>query len=88
MPISKLFRRGMSCNDILEVLQSYLDGEVEADTARQVATHLAKCDRCDRESEIFNRIKGSLNQHRIDIDPEVRDALASFGERLARGEVD
>ena len=35
--LARLFRRGMSCSDVLEVLQSYLDGETDSNVARLVA---------------------------------------------------
>ncbi len=79
----KLFRRGLSCTDVLEVLQSYLDGETEADVARQVAAHLDDCDHCDRESDVYVRIKTSLANKRRTTDPEVLAALTRFGEDLA-----
>ncbi len=78
----KLFRRGLSCTDMLEVLQSYLDGETEADVARQVAAHLDNCDHCDRESDVYLKIKTSLVNKRRTTDPEVLAALARFGEGL------
>jgi anti-sigma factor RsiW len=88
MILSKLFRlrRGTSCGEILEVLQSYLDGETETRTARDVAVHLERCDHCEHESLIYRRIKISLSSTRRDIDPAVREALTRFGQRLARGD--
>ncbi|MCP4226005.1 MAG: hypothetical protein GY773_21935, partial [Actinomycetia bacterium] len=61
---NRLFRRGLSCGDVLEVLQSYLDGETEADVARQMVAHLRDCDHCDRESDVYVRIKASLASNR------------------------
>lgn len=86
MQMAKLFRRGRSCGDILEVLQSYLDGETSSDVARQVASHLGRCDRCERESAVYDKIRESLSRQRRDLDPTVMAALAQFGERLTRGE--
>lgn len=86
MQMTKLFRRGRSCGDILEVLQSYLDGETSPDVARQVALHLGRCDRCERESAVYDKIRESLSRRRRDLDPSVMAALAQFGERIARGE--
>ncbi len=85
--IRKLFRRGMSCEDVLEVLQSYIDGETDDETARRVIGHLDGCERCDRETHVYRRIKLSLRGRERPIDPEIRAALTRFGERVANGEV-
>jgi anti-sigma factor RsiW len=92
MVLSRLFRRGASarkdapCSEILEVLQSYLDGETATGIARDVAVHLDGCDHCEHESLIYRRIKVSLTSNQHHVDPEVLDALMRFGQRLARGE--
>ena len=71
-----------TCEEIMEVLQSYLDGEIDADTARQVASHLAHCTRCDRESQVFQSIKASLARQRRPVDPEIMAALRQYSEQL------
>ncbi|MGI9616893.1 MAG: anti-sigma factor family protein [Acidimicrobiales bacterium] len=83
----QLFRRGMSCSQVLEVLQSYIDGETDEETARNVLAHLDRCERCDRESFVYRRIKVSLSSREIVVDPEVMAALTRFGERVARGDL-
>lgn len=75
-----------SCGDIMEVLQAYLDGEVDADEARRVAGHLEACTHCDRESEVYKSIKDSLANRRREVDPEVLAALRQFGEQLESSE--
>lgn len=82
MRLLKMFRRGRSCEEILEVLQSYLDGEIDAETARSVAVHLHDCTECDRESQLYQIIKASLAARRRPVDPEVLDALRRFGDQL------
>lgn len=86
MTLGRFFKRGMSCSEALEVLQSYLDGETDADVARQVASHLEACEKCDRESDVYRRIKTSLGRRQTAVDPEVMDALSRFGERVVRGD--
>jgi anti-sigma factor RsiW len=86
MMLSKLFRKGASCSEILQVLQSYLDGEIETGDAREIAVHLERCDHCEHESLIYKRIKISLRNARPGLDPDVLEALSRFGRRLARGE--
>ncbi len=84
----KFFRRrksGPSCEEVMEVLQSYLDGETDAETARSVAAHLEVCEGCGPEAEVFRRIKLSLHQHAEPVDPAVLSSLEAFGRRLASG---
>ena len=76
------FRRTPSCDEIMEVLQAYLDGEVDVETARKVAGHLEMCTACSHESEVYERIKGNLASRRREIDPEVRSALEAFTRNL------
>lgn len=72
----------LSCHEVMEVLQSYLDGETDATTARRVAAHLKNCTDCDTESHVYVSIKASLANRRRDVDPAVLDALRSFGESI------
>jgi anti-sigma factor RsiW len=72
----------------MEVLQSYLDGEIDAATARQVAAHLADCGDCDLESTTYRKIKVSLATTSMPLDPTVLANLRAFSERVARGELD
>lgn len=91
MIISKLlnrFRGGPSCDDVMEVLQSYLDGEVDAETARKIAGHLEDCTDCDTESEVYRSIKASLAQSAEPVDPEVLASLRAFSDRLVAGEIE
>lgn len=90
MMITKLlnrFRGGPSCDEVMEVLQSYLDGEVDAATARKVAGHLDMCTDCGPESEVYRRIKSSLATASEPIDPEVLASLHAFTNRLTSGEI-
>lgn len=77
-----MLRRGMTCGEVLEVLQGYLDDEIDEKTARQVAAHLESCTECERESEVYRNIKSSLARRRAPVDPQVLAALQSFGEQL------
>lgn len=75
-------RGSMSCGDVLKVIQSYIDGEIDADTARKVASHLDQCRPCADEEHIYGQIKTSLARRRRHVDMEVLEQLMSFGERL------
>ncbi|MGF1599938.1 MAG: anti-sigma factor family protein [Acidimicrobiales bacterium] len=79
-------RHQMSCAAVLEILQSYVDGETDAADARRVALHLERCGLCDGEAAVYRRIKMSLSRQRAVVDPSVLEALTRFGERVARGE--
>lgn len=85
MRLTRWFNRQMSCAEVMEVLQAYLDGEVDAASARQVAGHLSNCDRCDTESQVYARIRASLAVRQIEVDPQVLASLTEFGRNLARG---
>ncbi len=85
----KLFRRRKSqptCGEVIEVLQSYLDGEVDAETARSVAAHLEICADCGPEAQVYRDIKQSLRNRSAPVDPTVLAGLEAFGRRLAAGE--
>lgn len=78
----KRIRRTPSCEEVMEVLQGYLDGEVDVEVARMVAGHLADCAACSNESEVYQQIKTALSNRRRPIDPDVRAALEAFSRDL------
>ncbi len=85
----KIFGRRKSeptCEEVMVVLQSYLDGEIDADTARGVAVHLERCERCGPEARVYQQIKTSLHLHALPVDAAVLASLEAFGRRLAAGE--
>ncbi len=88
--IRNLFRRNdnLSCNAVMELLQSYLDGETDADSARRVAAHLDACNDCDFESTTYRRIKQSLAAAVIPVDPVVLASLRQFSDRVVAGDFD
>lgn len=45
---------------VTRVLQAYLDGEVDHDTARRVGAHLDVCRRCGMKADTYRAIKSSL----------------------------
>ncbi|MFT7600702.1 MAG: anti-sigma factor RsiW [Acidimicrobiales bacterium] len=81
-------RKGLSCDQVMEALQSYLDGETDADTAKEVAAHLPDCEDCNLESSVYQRIKMSLIDRPETIDPEIITKLRDFADRVARDEID
>ncbi len=77
---------GMSCHQVGEVLQQYLDGHIDPDRARRIEAHLDECRRCGMEAATYERIKSTLAAQRPEVSAESVDRLREFGERLARGE--
>ena len=90
MWIMKLLGRrspgSMSCRHVGEVLQEYLDGDIDDERTSRIEAHLEECRRCGMEAEAYERIKSTLATQRADLPEESLDRLREFGERLARGE--
>lgn len=86
-PIRRLFARrppgGLTCAELGELLQRYLDEDVETDVADRIDAHLEACRRCGLEAETYRRIKASLASRRIEVPAESLDRLRRFGEQLA-----
>lgn len=77
---------GIDCHQVGEVLQHYLDGEIDDERARQIELHLEDCRRCGMEAETYEHIKAVLAARRPEVPPESVERLRAFGERLARGD--
>ena len=77
---------GLTCHEVGEILQQYLDGHIDADRAGRIEIHLEECRRCGLEAETYERIKATLAAQRHEIPQESVDRLRAFGEQLARGE--
>ncbi|MHB1488937.1 MAG: anti-sigma factor family protein [Cellulomonas sp.] len=81
---SMLLRSG--CLRVTRVLQSYLDGEVDAATSAIVAQHLEECRRCGLEASTYRTIKSAITQVGHDaapVDPAAVERLRSFAHDLA-----
>lgn len=70
------------CRHVMRVLQSYLDGEVDAQTADVVAVHLEECRRCGLEAATYEAIKVALasgvEAGHVPVDPATLDRLHAF----------
>jgi len=71
-----------ACRDVGRVLQSYLDGELDAAHTAEVATHLEHCVRCGMEADVYTRIQRALARRADGADPHPENRLAI--ERLRR----
>ena len=71
-----------SCREVGQVLQSYLDGDVEAGFNEKIESHLEKCRDCGLERETYQQIKSSLARQAPSVDTEAIDRLRDFGNKL------
>ncbi|WP_313896038.1 zf-HC2 domain-containing protein [Streptomyces sp. YIM 98790] len=76
-------RRVMQCAQVAQVLQAYLDGEIDEATARRVADHVEDCRRCGLEATVYREIKASLARRQAP-PPDAVARLEAFGESLLR----
>lgn len=76
----------MSCHQVGEVLQQYLDGYIDEDRSSRIEEHLEECRRCGLEAEAYERIKSTLSSQRAELPADSVARLREFGVRLARGE--
>jgi predicted anti-sigma-YlaC factor YlaD len=87
---SKLLGRtpehAIDCDHVLELLQFYLDSEIDADRARLIAEHLDECRSCGLEAETYEMIKTSLAAKRPTVPAESVARVREFAEQLARGD--
>ena len=81
-------REVASCRQVAKALQSYLDGALDAASARRVARHLEMCRRCGLEAETYAAIKAALARDGRDVDPDAVARLREFGARLADSDPD
>jgi anti-sigma factor RsiW len=80
-------RGRLTCGETLDLLQFHLDGELGAEEARRVARHLDHCSPCERETELYARIKAAIALGAPAADPDVLQRLERFGRRVANGEM-
>ena len=73
----------MKCEDYLPIIESYVDGELDGETAQRVRTHLAVCDSCQeyvaelrQEQEVY-----ALYNREVDITPAMWAAVAARIEK-------
>lgn len=79
------------CRRVAKVLQDYLDGEVDARTARAVHDHLEECRRCGLEATTYQAIKDAIplalaDDQDVEVDAAALARLRSFTARLSDGE--
>ena len=68
----------LNCKEVGQVLQAFLDGELDDADAPLVAAHLDDCRMCGLESASYERIKAALAQPMPEgADPEAIDLLVA-----------
>jgi len=75
-------RTNPSCKDVAEVLQSYLDGEIDERDLAVVEQHLDMCRDCGLEADTYRAVKQGLARQRIAIAPDVMERLRDFADNL------
>jgi anti-sigma factor RsiW len=53
---------GIRCREVLDLLSSYLDGELEPAARRRVDAHLLGCDRCEHFGGRFGGVVAALRR--------------------------
>ena len=67
---------GMDCNELVELVTSYLDGSLDPDTRARFDVHLTECDGCENYLQQFRSTVDTVGK--IDdeaFDPAFRDRL-------------
>ena len=79
-------KRPMTCGEVGEWLQRYLDGDLDDRRSERLAAHLDDCRRCGLEADTYERIKRSLTDHQLSVPADSLARLREFGARIARGD--
>ena len=74
-------KRSMECNNIEELLPLYIDGELSAEDAAAVSSHLAGCDECLKSLETYRALESSLSTM-PDLLPDPRTVAANVSGSL------
>jgi mycothiol system anti-sigma-R factor len=67
---------GPNCEETLREIESYLDGEVDAPQATEIAIHLADCNPCMDRAEFRKHLKTLVHDRCRETEPEgLRDKV-------------
>jgi anti-sigma factor RsiW len=68
--------RPLDCNELVELVNAYLDGSLDLDTRARFDLHLLECDGCENYLQQFRVTVRTLGKIRDDqLDPAFRDRL-------------
>jgi anti-sigma factor (TIGR02949 family) len=77
-------KQELRCDEALEILEAYLDGDLPSAEASRVREHLERCPACAAELELAGRIQRELRSlPELDCPPELVERIHEAG----RGEV-
>jgi anti-sigma factor RsiW len=74
----------IGCMKVAKVLQGYLDGEIDHETAERVGVHLEICRRCGMKADTYRAIKASLARQG-EWDDLTRRRIEEFTRRFREG---
>jgi anti-sigma factor RsiW len=77
----------ITCQEVVELLSAYLDGELDPLTLERVETHLSGCDGCTMVLEELRetiRLSGGLTVEQVD-ETQRRTLLEAFRDWTAEG---
>ncbi|MCG6956989.1 MAG: zf-HC2 domain-containing protein [Gemmatimonadetes bacterium] len=75
---------GIRCREVLELLSSYLDGDVTESEKRRIDAHLLECDHCLRFGRDFAEAIGALRRELRRSPALDQDVARRLRERLAK----
>lgn len=69
----------LTCTEVQDTLEAYLDGELDADTYASVASHVESCATCQDEVRFVEAISGALHElPRPEPPPKIFDAVEAY----------
>lgn len=78
----------LGCREVGRILQTYLDAELEDESAALVTEHLEMCARCGLEAATYAELKEALRHRVAPLPSEPLERLQVFAHQLAAGQVD
>lgn len=76
--------KSMSCRDVALRLQTYLDGELDADRMERIKNHLDACVDCGLEADVFASIKDQLSDQARPVSADAIARLRAFSDQIAQ----
>jgi anti-sigma factor RsiW len=86
--VADMFRRkgGARCVEVGRHIQTYLDGNLDAEKAAKVASHLDACRRCGLTAADYKRLKEALAERSTPLPTDSLDRLKALAADLAARE--
>jgi predicted anti-sigma-YlaC factor YlaD len=75
---------GIRCREVLELLSSYLEGDVAESEKRRIDAHLLECDHCMRFGGDFGKAMEALRRELRSAPTLDEDVARRLRERLAK----